>query len=114
MKITHEYTKQSQQWIDIARELYTAMQWRKEWEATEAQLKAQLIELSEHQNSYGGGFKFEQIERKGNVDYDFICTLHITGYKDLDLDSFRKSSSTSWKLTQASTEVIDSFKKLIK
>ncbi len=108
-----ELIKQDSTWIEVARELYKAMQWRKEWEAAEKKLKSQLIELSDNKNAYGGSFKFEMIERKGNVDYDLICDLHIPGYKDIDLDEYRKESSASWKLTAASTEVIDAFKDLL-
>lgn len=115
MEITNtaHYSKQDAQWIEVARELYKAMQWRKEWEAAEKKLKAQLVELSDNQNAYGGGFKFEKIERKGSVDYDLICDLHIPGYKDFNLDEYRNESSSYWKLSTASTEVIDAFKDLL-
>jgi hypothetical protein len=112
-EFAQELTKQDTQWIEVAHELYNAIQWRKEWEATEKKLKAQLAELSDHKNAYGGDFKFELVERKGNVDYKFICELHVPGYQDIDLDTYRSESSAYWKLTHASTAVIDAFQDLL-
>lgn len=95
-------TKQQQDWIQIAREVYKAQQYRKRYEELEKTLMTQLVEKSEHKESYGGGFKLEQIVRKGSVDYKAIPEI-----QDVDLDRYRKADSMYWKLSTAFIESID-------
>jgi putative phage-type endonuclease len=79
-----------------------ATQWKcltlqiKELEKQEEELRRQLIFLSGESNSKGAGISLCQIQKKGNVDYSKIECL-----KDIDLDKYRKSSSSYWKITGA-------------
>ena len=95
--------KQKADWVQVAREVYKAQQYRKRYEELEKTLLAELVQLSHNKEAYGGGFKLEQINRKGSVDYKSIPLL-----KDLDLEPYRKESSSYWKLSTALTEAIDS------
>lgn len=95
--------KQKTDWVQVAREVYKAQQYRKRYEELEKALLAELIQLSDNKEAYGGGFKLEQIVRKGSVDYKSIPVL-----KELNLEPYRKESSSYWKLSTALTEAIDS------
>lgn len=66
----------------------------KELEEEEEEVRKQLIFLSGETNTKGSGIALCQIERKGNVDYTKIPAL-----KGLDLESYRKPSSSSWRIT---------------
>lgn len=68
----------------------------KELEQEESELRKQLIFLSGESNAKGCGISLCQVTRKGNVDYGKIPEL-----KNIDLEKYRKSSSTSWRITQS-------------
>lgn len=78
----------------------SAIQWRevnkklKELEAEEAALRKNLINIANDKNVIGGGVKMSKIIKKGSIDYSAIETL-----KQIDLEKYRKSDSTYWKLT---------------
>lgn len=77
-----------------------ASRWRsvtnsiKELEKEEEELRKQLVFLSGESNTKGAGISLCQVVRKGNVDYSKIPQL-----KGLDLDIYRKSASSSWRIT---------------
>lgn len=66
----------------------------KELEKEEEELRKQLVFLSGESNTKGAGISLCQVVRKGNVDYSKIPQL-----KGLDLDIYRKSASSSWRIT---------------
>lgn len=66
----------------------------KELEVEEEQLRKQLIFLSGESNSKGAGISLCNVNRKGNVDYSKIPEL-----KNIDLDQYRKASTSSWRIT---------------
>lgn len=57
-------------------------------------IRTQLIELCQGQNSKGLGIKMSHIQRRGNIDYSRIPEL-----KNLDLEKYRKPSTTNWRIT---------------
>ena len=59
-------------------------------------LRNQLIFLSGESNTKGGGISLCQIQRKGNVDYSKIPQL-----RGLDLEIYRKPTTSSWRITCA-------------
>lgn len=65
----------------------------KELEKEEDQLRKQLIFLSGEFNAKGCGISLCQVIRKGNIDYSKIAEL-----KNVDLEKYRKDSSTSWRI----------------
>lgn len=77
-----------------------ALKWKsitnsiKELEKEEEDLRKQLIFLSGESNTKGAGISLCQVQRKGNVDYSKIPHL-----KGLDLETFRKESINSWRIT---------------
>lgn len=83
---------------DYLWEMY-ASQWKevtqkiKDLEIQEQELKNELIYLSGQSNTKGGGISLCQIQRKGNVDYSKIPEL-----KNVDLDLYRKQTSSSWRI----------------
>lgn len=98
------FIKQNKNWIETARSLHKAQEYRKQYEALEKKLKEELLEMCEYKPSYGGGFKLEAIERKGTVDYSIIPEL-----KGIDLDAYRKEATVAWKLSLAITEIMEEF-----
>ncbi len=63
-------------------------------EKKEQELREKLIELTGQYNSKGAGISLCQVQRKGAIDYSKIPLL-----KGLDLESYRKPSSSSWRIT---------------
>jgi putative phage-type endonuclease len=66
----------------------------KELEKEEEDLRKQLIFLSGESNTKGGGISLCQVVRRGNIDYSKIACL-----KTIDMEPYRKSPITSWRLT---------------
>lgn len=81
-------------WIDTAEELNIVNYHMKQLEDKASNLRSKLIFLSDGRNTKGGGITLTQAERKGNIDYSKIPEL-----KGLDLEKYRKSSSTYWRIT---------------
>lgn len=77
-----------------------SIQWKslvqqiKSLEKKEEEIRKQLIFLSGESNTKGAGISLCQIQKKGNVDYSKIPEL-----KNIDLDQYRKSESTYWKIS---------------
>jgi hypothetical protein len=88
-----DFIKRDSLWINVAREAYKAQKLRKQYEELEKKLLEQLKEVSENKSSFGGGFKFQCIERKGSIDYGSIEML-----KTINLEQYRRDSTQSWKL----------------
>jgi hypothetical protein len=88
-----DHIKRSKQWVDIARAYYEVDNEAKLLTKRASDLKKKLIELSEHQNSIGGGFKFTCIKQSGRVDYNSIPEL-----EKVDLDMYRGAESERWQL----------------
>lgn len=65
----------------------------KSLEATKEEYRKQLIGLCQNQNCAGNGIKVMKTTIKGRVSYDDIPEI-----KTLDLEKYRKPSSTSWKI----------------
>jgi putative phage-type endonuclease len=68
----------------------------KSLEKEEEELRSQLVSLSGQYNTKGAGVSLCQIQRRGSVDYSKIPEL-----KSIDLEVYRKSSITSWRLTSS-------------
>lgn len=67
----------------------------KHLEKEESDLRKQLIFLSGESNTKGGGISLCNVTRKGNIDYSIIPELN-----GVDLEPYRKSSSSNWRITQ--------------
>lgn len=91
-----EWTKISQKWLNIHRQL-------KSLEDEEKTLRGALIQMTENKNVTGGGIKLTRSLRKGNVQYHQIPEL-----KDIDLEKYRKEPSEVWRLTAMNEK--DNFK----
>ena len=98
----HGPEKMERDWIQIAREVHKAQEYRKRYEDLEKKLMEELLVKSGHKECYAGGFKLEQIVRKGSIDYKAVPIL-----EGFDLEPFRKESSSYWKLSTALTQAID-------
>lgn len=68
-------------------------------EPEEARLKKEILKLAEHPRLSGLGVRIQKITRKGNIDYGSIPEL-----KTLDLESFRKPASESWRIDFETSE----------
>ncbi len=80
-------------WIECAHRWKDVGRHRKALEQEEEELRQQLVFLSGETNSRGGGISICQVTRKGNVDYSSIPEL-----KSIDLDKYRKPSTSSWRI----------------
>lgn len=80
-------------WITLARKTYNVREKRKLLEIQEKELFEELIEKSRDKPFSYSGFKLTTIIRKGSVDYALVPSL-----RGIDLEPFRKSNVTSWKL----------------
>ena len=87
------YTKQNNQWIDLARQAYLAKIESENASKRYKVLKANLDELSGYQNAIGGGYIITAVERSGSVDYKDIPEL-----QGMDLDQYRRASSMTYVL----------------
>jgi len=66
----------------------------KEIEAEKVCLQSEFNRLSEGKNAFGNRVKFKVVERKGIIDYKSIPEI-----KDLDLEPYRKESSSYFKVS---------------
>jgi putative phage-type endonuclease len=82
-------------WQKCASEWKCVVDEIKSLEKQEEDLRSQLIFLSAESNTKGGGISLCHVNRKGNVDYSKIPEL-----KNVNLDIYRKPSSSSWRITQ--------------
>lgn len=80
-------------WKECARRWRDVVANIKILEKQEEDLRNQLIFLSGETNSRGGGISLCQVTRKGNIQYDKIPEL-----KDVDLDKYRKESTSTWRI----------------
>lgn len=83
----YKWTFCASDWIAINQQI-------KQLQEIEEDLRNQLIQLSGQSNTKGAGISLCQVQRKGNVDYSKIPQL-----KGLDLEEYRKPSTTSWRIT---------------
>jgi hypothetical protein len=83
----------SEEWQATANKLHEAQNASKELQEYIRLMTDQLIALSEHKNACGNNFYFQQIQRKGPINYQDIPEL-----KEVDLEEYRKSDVSYWKL----------------
>ena len=84
---TPEWQECATQWKQIQEQISSL-------EEREAYYRNRLIFLSGKSNARGAGVSLCQVNRRGNVDYSNIPEL-----KNVNLNLYRKSSITSWRLT---------------
>jgi len=85
----------SLEWMLTAGEYLDVKEQLKILEKKEADCREKLLALSSGVNSQGGGVILTQHVRKGSVDYSKIPEL-----KGLDLEPYRKSPSSYWKIRE--------------
>ncbi len=86
--------KEDAEWEDYAlqyKEISSAIE---NLEVEKEKIRNKLVEIAGDNNIKGSGIHVCRIERKGNIDYSSIEIL-----RDIDLDQYRKPSSTSWRIT---------------
>lgn len=83
----------SQEWDDYSREYQELDATIKVLEEKKGALRRKLIELCEDQNCTGNGIKVMKSTVKGRIPYDDIPAI-----KEMDLESYRKPSTTCWKV----------------
>ncbi len=82
-------------WVECSKRWKIITRSIKELQEEEEELRKQLIFLSSENNVKGNGISLCKVSRKGNVDYSKIPEL-----KNIDLEKYRKESSSSWRITQ--------------
>ena len=94
-KSEDEYTQRNDEaWEQCAKKYLKVQEDIGRLEVDQENLRKQLIFLSGHVNSRGGGLSLCQVRRKGSVDYSKIELL-----KQIDLEQYRKPETTSWRIT---------------
>jgi putative phage-type endonuclease len=81
-------------WVQLASKWKSLMESISDMQKQEEEVREQLIFLTEGSNSKGCGISLCQVKRKGNVDYGKIPEL-----KNVDLEKYRKPSTSSWRIT---------------
>lgn len=83
-----EWESTAKQWTETNRAI-------KELQEKEKELRDNLIGLSQHHSSKGGGITLTKVVRKGNVKYSDIPEL-----KNVCLDQYRGDAIESWRITE--------------
>lgn len=82
-----EWLEKAEKWREAKREL-------EKWKEAEETLRQELIELTDDNDTSGGGIKLSKLIRKGLIDYQKIPAL-----LGIDLEQYRKPPITSWRIT---------------
>jgi predicted phage-related endonuclease len=83
-------------WRESAMEYRKINEQIKNLEKVKENYRKELLKLCGDQNCLGEGVKVMKVPMRGRVDYDAIPEI-----KDLDLDKYRKCSTTMWKIMVA-------------
>jgi predicted phage-related endonuclease len=83
-------------WKGTAERYRTISETIKKMEETKEIYRKELLSLCGDQSCMGSGIKVMKTVVRGRVDYDAVPEL-----KGLDLDKYRKASSTTWKILVA-------------
>lgn len=83
-------------WKGLATEYRKIAEQIKSLEEVKDSYRKELLKLCKDQNCIGDGVKVMKTVIRGRVDYDSIPEI-----KGIDLEKYRKSSSTSWKILVA-------------
>lgn len=81
-----EWTNAVSRWLEVDERI-------KNLQTYEESLREDLIMLSGDNNSLGGGISLSRVTRKGAVNYGLIPEL-----RGIDLEPYRKDSSSSWRI----------------
>ena len=81
------------QWKGFAGEYRKLCEQIKNLEDIKDSYRKELLKLSGDQNCLGGGVRVMKTIMRGRVDYDAIPEI-----KGVDLDQYRKNSSSTWKI----------------
>ena len=87
---------EDESWKICADEYKFACEQIKKIEETKEYWRKKLLEMCRDQNCLGNGIKIMKTVMRGRVDYDAIPEI-----KGVDLDKYRKGSSTAWKILVA-------------
>lgn len=85
----------SQNWKSLVDEYKKLDAQSKEFELRKNEIKDLLVQISNSENASGHGISLQRIERKGIIPYSSIPQI-----KDMDLESFRKPSTFSWRISE--------------
>lgn len=89
----------SLRWRSSAEEYLNVTQKIKELERYQESLKQRLIDEAGSENARGNGLTLTKIEKKGNIMYQNIPML-----KTMNLEEFRKPSTTYWQVKGSNDE----------
>lgn len=87
--------RDDEEWNKSMRNYHTAMAAAKSYQESADHWKERLISLSDGKPSRGAGYRLDKIEKIGIIDFSNILEL-----KDVDLEKYRKPSTTYWKITR--------------
>jgi putative phage-type endonuclease len=90
-----DFIERDKVWETIANDLMNVKNIIKNYQLQESLLEEKLKELSHDKNSFCGEYKYTKSFKKGAVNYSVIPEL-----KDVDLEKYRKNSSTMWRISK--------------
>lgn len=91
----NDYRERDKEWYKNALKVLEIKEKRKTLEKEEKEAESYLRTLSDGKNSFFNDLRFTTSVRKGNVDYKNIPELD-----GVDLEKYRKSSSSIWTLSK--------------
>jgi hypothetical protein len=83
-------------WQGYAEEYKKVSEQIKDLEEIKDRYRKEILKLCRDENCLGGGIKVMKTVMRGRIAYDEIPEI-----KNVDLDSYRKNSTTSWKILMA-------------
>ncbi len=92
----HDYKKKDDfGWMMLCNEWRSVQKYKKEILEREEQIRKEIIESCQDQNCSGSGIKVKKVLKKGSIDYSKIFEL-----SNVDLEQYRKESTTYWKISE--------------
>lgn len=89
-----DYHERDPQWYTLAEKVLTLKDQRKALEKEEKEAEEALRSVSDGKNSFFKDIRYTNSLRKGSIDYRNIPEL-----KGIDLEGYRKSSSSMWTIS---------------
>lgn len=86
--------RNDQEWIETAKQYQETSSQIKWLESREKELRQSLINMTNGENSEGGGLKVTKFIRKGAIPYSEIPEIQV-----LDLEKHRKKPIESWRIS---------------
>lgn len=93
-------TIDSEVWKNLTDEYKRLDCQEKEAQKRKDEIRDYLVQIAQSENARGNGILLQKVERKGIINYQNIPML-----KTMNLEEFRKPSTSSWRITESNDEM---------